>query len=50
VRQSLQRRRLKRIKEEWAEPLQKVDVFGEEADKISGDEKRTDTPEALGAR
>jgi uncharacterized membrane protein YcaP (DUF421 family) len=38
------------IKEEWAEPLQKVDVYGEEADKISGGEKRTDTPEALGAR
>lgn len=38
------------IKEDWAEPLRKVDVFGEEADKVSGEEKRTDTPEAMGVK
>lgn len=35
------------IKEEWAEPLTKSDVLGDQADKISGEEKRTDTPEAI---
>jgi uncharacterized membrane protein YcaP (DUF421 family) len=38
------------IREDWAEPLQKRDVYGDEAEKVSGEEKRTDTPEALGAR
>jgi uncharacterized membrane protein YcaP (DUF421 family) len=36
------------IKEDWAEPLRKRDVHGEEAEKLSGEEKRTDTPQALG--
>ena len=36
------------IKEDWAEPLRKRDVHGDEAEKSSGQEKRTDTPEALG--
>ena len=36
------------IKEDWAEPLRKRDVHGEEAEKASGEEKRTDTPHALG--
>jgi hypothetical protein len=36
------------IKEEWAEPLRKRDVYGDEASKVSPDEKRTDIPEALG--
>jgi uncharacterized membrane protein YcaP (DUF421 family) len=36
------------IREEWAEPLTKGDVLGEEeAKKPSGGEKRTDTPEAI---
>lgn len=37
------------IKEDWAEPLQKSDVLGEEAEKVSPEEKRIDTPQALGA-
>jgi len=37
------------IREEWAEPIQKRDVYGDEAKKASKEEKRTDTPEALGA-
>ena len=36
------------IKQDWAEPLQKRDLHGDEADKISPEEKRTDTPKALG--
>lgn len=36
------------IKEEWAEPLTKGDVHGEKAKEVSGEEKRTDTPRALG--
>lgn len=36
------------IREDWAEPLQKRDLHGDEANKISPEEKRTDTPEALG--
>lgn len=39
------------IKEEWAEPLRKRDVHGEEeAARVPRDETRTDTPEALGMR
>jgi uncharacterized membrane protein YcaP (DUF421 family) len=37
------------IKEEWAEPLRKRDVDGEEAEKEPGGAKRTDAPRALGA-
>ena len=37
------------IKEDWAEPLQKRDVFTEDALQVSGDEIRTDSPKALGA-
>lgn len=36
------------IREAWAEPLQKSDVLGDEADRLTGDEQRTDTPYALG--
>jgi uncharacterized membrane protein YcaP (DUF421 family) len=36
------------IRQDWAEPLQKSDVRGEEAKEIPRDAKRTDTPEALG--
>lgn len=36
------------IREDWAEPLQKRDVLGREADRVTGEEKRTDTPRALG--
>jgi uncharacterized membrane protein YcaP (DUF421 family) len=36
------------IREDWAEPLEKGDVLKEHADKVSGGEKRTDTPQALG--
>jgi uncharacterized membrane protein YcaP (DUF421 family) len=36
------------IKEDWAEPLQKRDVLGEKAEEVSGEEKRTDTPQAIG--
>ena len=36
------------IREEWAEPLQKRDVHGAHAEKASPEEKRTDTPRALG--
>jgi uncharacterized membrane protein YcaP (DUF421 family) len=35
------------IREEWAEPLQKSDVLGAEAEQVPPGEKRTDTPEAL---
>jgi uncharacterized membrane protein YcaP (DUF421 family) len=42
--------RLSVIREEWAEPLTKADLRGEEAEKIPPDAKRTDTPEALGER
>lgn len=35
------------IREEWAEPLQKSDVLGDEAEKAPPDEKRTDAPEAI---
>ena len=38
------------IKEDWAEALTRQDVYGEEADKVSPPEKRTDSPEAIGAR
>jgi uncharacterized membrane protein YcaP (DUF421 family) len=36
------------IKEDWAEPLRKGDVHGDAAQQSSGEEKRTDTPRALG--
>jgi len=37
------------IREEWAEPLQKSDVLGKEGiEQPRGEEKRTDTPQALG--
>jgi uncharacterized membrane protein YcaP (DUF421 family) len=36
------------IREDWAEPLQKRDVFTEDALQVSGDEIRTDSPKALG--
>ncbi len=36
------------IRQDWAEPLQKRDLHGDEASKISPEEKRTDTPQALG--
>lgn len=36
------------ILEDWAEPLQKRDVHGDKANEISPEEKRTDTPRALG--
>jgi uncharacterized membrane protein YcaP (DUF421 family) len=35
------------IREEWAEPLQKSDVLGEEASKVPPDAQRTDAPEAI---
>ena len=38
------------IREDWAEPLKKSDVRGEEAKQIPPDAKRTDTPEALGEK
>lgn len=38
------------IREDWAEPLKKSDVRGEEAKRIPADAKRTDTPEALGEK
>jgi uncharacterized membrane protein YcaP (DUF421 family) len=39
------------ILEDWAEPLQKSDVLGPQADQLTGEEKRTDTPYAIeGAR
>jgi uncharacterized membrane protein YcaP (DUF421 family) len=38
------------IREDWAEPVTKEDLRGKEADQVSRDEKRTDTPEALGER
>ena len=38
------------IKEEWAEPLRKGDVLKEEAKNVPDDEKRTDTPQALGTK
>ena len=38
------------IREDWAEPLQKADVLGSKAGKPSGEEKRTDSPEALGQK
>jgi uncharacterized membrane protein YcaP (DUF421 family) len=36
------------IREDWAEPLQKRDVHGAHAEQASPDEKRTDSPRALG--
>src|SRR5688500_1123555 len=36
------------IKQDWAEPLQERDLHGDQAEKISPEEKRTDTPKALG--
>ncbi len=36
------------IKEDWAEPLRKGDVHGDAAQQSSDEEKRTDTPRALG--
>jgi uncharacterized membrane protein YcaP (DUF421 family) len=36
------------IKEDWAEPLRKGDVHGDAAQQGSDEEKRTDTPRALG--
>ena len=36
------------IRQDWAEPLQKRDLHGDKAEKISPEEKRTDTPQALG--
>ena len=39
------------IKEDWAEPLRKGDVLKSEAKEMpEGDEKRTDTPQALGTK
>lgn len=38
------------IREDWAEPLKKSDVRGEEAKEIPPGAKRTDTPEALGEK
>lgn len=38
------------LREEWAEPLQKSDLLGDGADQLTGDERRTDTPYALGER
>ncbi len=38
------------IKEDWAEPLRKGDVLKNEAKQMPDDEKRTDTPEALGTK
>ena len=38
------------IREDWAEPLKKSDVRGEEAKEIPSEAKRTDTPEALGEK
>jgi uncharacterized membrane protein YcaP (DUF421 family) len=38
------------IREDWAEPLTKRDVYGPEAEKVPGEEKRTDTPQALGEK
>jgi uncharacterized membrane protein YcaP (DUF421 family) len=35
------------IREEWAEPLQKSDVFGEQANKIPAAAQRTDAPGAI---
>lgn len=37
------------IRQDWAEPLQKRDVRSDETENVSGDEKRTDSPKALGA-
>jgi uncharacterized membrane protein YcaP (DUF421 family) len=36
------------IREDWAEPLQKSDVLGEEAKNVAPNEIRTDAPEAIG--
>ncbi len=36
------------IKEDWAEPLQKSDVLGKQGEPPQGEEKRTDSPQALG--
>lgn len=36
------------IREDWAEPVTKRDVYGPKAGRLSGEEKRTDTPRALG--
>ncbi len=38
------------IREDWAEPLQKADVLGAKANQLTGEERRTDTPAALGER
>lgn len=38
------------IREDWAQPLKKSDVRGEEAKTIPPGAKRTDTPEALGEK
>lgn len=35
------------IREDWAEPLKKSDVLGDEAEKVSPDAKRTDAAEAI---
>jgi len=37
------------IREEWAETAEKRDLKGEEAKELPRDQKRTDTPQALGA-
>ena len=36
------------IREDWAEPLQKSDVLGDEAKNVPPGEQRTDAPEAIG--
>jgi uncharacterized membrane protein YcaP (DUF421 family) len=38
------------IREDWAEPLKKRDLRGEQAEQVSPDEKRTDSPAALGEK
>ncbi len=35
------------IRQDWAEPLQKSDIYGDEANKVPPDAQRTDAPEAI---
>lgn len=35
------------IRQEWAEPLQKSDILGDQASRVPNDEQRTDAPEAI---
>ena len=35
------------IREEWAEPLQKADIFGDKANEVPQGGQRTDAPEAI---